>query len=164
MRRRESFLETSQKQGPVAEAGELVEQPVFAVGLGAQNLRVDAGVHHRHIHGFDHVIVGALVERVDDRIAIVDSAHHDRRKLTGRICGAQQTQQVESTHTRHHVVQQDQIIVGLMNLGQCLRAVFGDFDLVTEMDETAREQISIFEVIVDDQQLAWIRCHSASLR
>jgi hypothetical protein len=34
------------------------------------------------------------------------------------------------------VVEQDQIIVGFMNLGQRLRAIFGDFHCITEVDET----------------------------
>ena len=158
------LLQLAQKHGAVAEAGERVQQPVFAIGLGAQELGLNARVHHRQVDGLDDVIVGALIERVDDGFAIVERAHHDDRQLAGRICRAQQAQEVEPAHAGHHLIEQDQIVVRVVDLFERLRAVFGDFDLIAAASQAAKKQIAILRVVVDDQQFAGIRCHSPSLQ
>ncbi len=87
--------------------------------------------------GFDHEIVGALAEGVDDGVAIFDRAHHDDGKLAGRIRRAQQTQQVESAHPRHHLIEQHQIVMRVIDLLERLLAVFSDFDLIAAISQAA---------------------------
>ena len=46
---RERVFEMAQKHGAVAESGERIEQAAFAIGLRAQELRLNARVHHRQV-------------------------------------------------------------------------------------------------------------------
>ena len=154
----------AQKHGPVAEAGERVQQPVFALGLRAQELSLNARVHDPQVDRLDHVIVRALIEGVDDGFAIVDRADHNDRQLARRIRRAQQAQQVQPAHPGHHLIQQNQIVMRLVDLFERLRAVFGDFDLIAAASQAAKKQIAILRVVVDDQQFTGIRCHRPSLQ
>jgi len=53
--------------------------------------------------------------------------------------------------------------VRLVDLFERLRPVFGDFDLIAAAAQTAKKQITILRVIVDNQQFTGTRCHKPSL-
>ena len=132
----------SRSRGTVTEfletlAGERIEQAAFAVGLRAQELRLNTRIHHRQVDRLRHKIVDALAEGVDDGYAIFHRAHHDDGELAGRISRAQQAQQVEPAHARHHLIEQDQIVMGVIDLIERLLAVFSDLDLIATVSQAA---------------------------
>ena len=75
----------------------------------------------------------------------------------------QQAQQVQPAHPWHHLIQQDQIVVRLVDLGQRLRPVLGDFDQIAAASQAAKKQIAILRIVIDDQQLTGIAWHRPSL-
>ncbi len=157
---RQSIVEAAQKHGAVAESGERVKQTAFAIGSRALQLRMNARVDHGQVYGLRHEIVDALTESVDDGGAIFFGSHHDDRKLAGGISSAQQAQQVQAAHARHDLIEQDQIVMSLVDLVERLLAAFRDFNLITAVSQAVQEQIAIFGVVVNHQQLTGIRSHS----
>ncbi len=83
------LLELTQEHRPVSQARKRVQQAVLTLGLRTRKLSLDARVHHRQVQGPDHIIVGALTQRVDDGVTVIDRTQHNDGKLTGRVGSTQ---------------------------------------------------------------------------
>lgn len=139
------------QQRPVTQIGKRIHQFSRAVNPAAQELCLDTRRDHRHIHRLGHVIVGAAGKRVYRKLALVGGGHHDDGEFhLGAGC-PQQPEQIEPARSRHHLVEQHQIVVRGLNLFQRLRPALGNLNRVTTAGQAAREGGPIAGIVVHHQ-------------
>ena len=105
------------------------------------------------VEGFRHVVVRAPAKRLTDHGAAALGGHHHHREVERRARAPHLVEHVEAADPGEHEVQQDEVGALLSKRLQRRLSVVRDEDLVAELSEVHREQLTEERLVVDDEDL-----------
>ncbi len=115
---------------------------------------LDAREDHAEVDRLGHIIVRALLQRLDDRVVAGLGGRHDDRQVGHRPRLAHLLEHLDTVEPRHHDVEQDQIeVLGLDHLER-LVAVAGHRHLVALAPKAPGQNVAVHLLIVDDENMS----------
>ena len=109
---------------------------------------------------FDHIVIGAELEAGDSVFLVAERGEQDDRHVAGR---AGMAEHFEAVTFGQHQVEEHQVGVGLVELGDCLVAVSGFDDGEAVVFEVLGQHFADHGFIVDDEDGLGDRGHHPTL-
>ena len=128
------------------------------LGGGAAQHGLDAGGDFLGVKGLDDVVVGAQLQTQHLIVGLALGCQHDNG---GVVLGADLAADFPSVHYRHHNVQQDQVGMQFVKVGQGCFAVMGHRDRVALLDQVKTQQFADIFIVIDNEDL--FVCHNDSI-
>ena len=137
----------------VVEAGE------FGIGLlldlRLQRLQTQHGAHAgeqgRLLDRLDEIVVGAVVEALDDVLEVALGGQHDDRHERQAGVGLQRLEGFDAVHARHHDVENDDVGFQRAGLFEAFDAVAGGRDLVALRAQAQLDDLPVVGIVIDDE-------------
>ncbi len=101
--------------------------------------------------GFDEIVVDAFTDGPGHQVFGFALGDHDHRYVVADLLDA--LERLEPAHTRHHLVEQDRVVVVLFQHGERVPPVGDTFDLVLALGEINGMRTKFVDVIVNPQNL-----------
>jgi hypothetical protein len=120
----------------------------LAVGLGAQGA-FDQGEQLGRIEGFNHVVEGAELHRLDGGLRGAEGRHEDHQLL--RVGRADVLERLQARHAGHAVVEQHDIGRLFLDGGHAFLTARGLLHLVVLRRKHAVQRVANFGVVIDDE-------------
>ena len=127
---------------------------LLLLGGGTAQHGLDAGRNLLGVKRLDDVVIGTQLKAQHLVIGLALGGQHDDG---GVVLGADLAADLPAVHDRHHDIEQHQIGVQLVKLGQRGRAVMDHRHIVALLDKVEAEQLADIFIVIDDQN--FFVCH-----
>ena len=127
-------------------------------GGGAAQHGLDAGRDLLGVKRLDDVVIRAQLKTQHLVVGLALSGQHDDG---GVVLGAELAADLPAVHDRHHNVQQDQVGMQFVKVGQGCFAVMGHRDRVALLDQVKTQQFADIFIVINDQN--FLICHLSFL-
>ena len=130
----------------------LIGQRNLLLCAPAAELRIDARQRYRKIHRLGDIVVRALLERIDDVVALRFGRNHDHRQGGSRFSAANALEGLHSVDARHHHVEENEIERALFDQIDRDQTGIRFRDIKASTLKAPLEDTAIVADVVDDQQ------------